>query len=275
MLLDGDLAGAIVAAVILGRAHRANGERLAAEEALEWSTRAGHDQVDPVVRAYVALAWGSLLDDYDVLDTARERLLEATRLFEGIDDWSGSATAQFALARVHRRLREYAPGLPLCDSATELFVRLGDVNGVTAVLDTRADILVQMGEPHQALPAAEQAVEQAAVRHDDFMLHRAQRTLGRVQAALGRLSESESMLRDSIAGFERLDRPLSRAASLRDLGRVLDLQGRVPQAIDVFVAERDALVRAGLTDTTELDAIIAHLCAAQGSLRRSGDHGVA
>lgn len=107
----------------------------------------------------------------------------------------------------------------------DLFTRLGDVNGLTAVLDTRADILVQMGEPLQALPGAVQAVEQAAVRHDDFMLHRAQRTLGRAHAALGRLVESESVLRDSIAGFERLDRPLSRAASLRDLGRVLQPPG--------------------------------------------------
>lgn len=273
MLLDGDLAGAIVAAVILGRAHRANGERLAAEEALEWSARAGDDDVDPVVRAYVALAWGSLLDDYDVLETARDRLLEAIRLFEGLDDWSGSATAQFALARVHRRLQEYTAGLPLCDVATELFVRLGDVNGVTAVLDTRADILVQMGEPHAALPAAEGAVEQAAVRHDDFMLHRAQRTLGRVHAALGELDRSESVLRASISGFERLDRPLSRAASLRDLGTVLHLQGRIAEASDVFVEERDALVGAGLTDTTELDAIIADLDS-DGTLG-ADDHGVA
>lgn len=275
MLLDGDLAGAIVAAVILGRAHRANGERLAAEEALEWSTRAGDEHVEPVVRAYVALAWGSLLDDYDVLETARTRLLEATALFEGVNDWSGSATALFALARVHRRLADYTAGLPLCDVATELFVRLGDVNGVTAVLDTRADILVQMGEPVAALPAAEQAVEQAAVRHDDFMLHRAQRTLGRVHAALGALDESETILRDSIAGFERLDRPLSRAASLRDLGRVLHLQGRIPEASSVFVAERDCLVRAGLTDTSELDAIIADLDPGQEASRDADDHGVA
>lgn len=275
MLLDGDLAGAIVATVILGRAHRANGERAAAEEALDWATRTSNDEVEPVVLAYLALAWGSLLDDYDVLDTARERLLQATHLFEGVEDWSGSATAQFALARVHRRLGEFAAGLPLCNSATELFVRLGDVNGVTAVLDTRGDILVQMGDPHRALPAAEQAVEQAAMRHDDFMLHRAQRTLGRVHTALDRLEEGESDLRASIAGFERLDRPLSRAASLRDLGRVLHLQGRVPEAIDVFVAERDCLVRAGLTDTTELDAMIADLDAEQGVLRDPSDHGVA
>lgn len=259
MLLDGDLPGAIVAAVVLGRAHRANGERTAAEEALEWATRSCDDVVDPVVRAYVALAWGSLLDDYDVLEPAREYLREATRLFEGVEDWSGSATALFALARVHRRLREFAEGLPLCDRAMELFTRLGDVNGLTAVLDTRADILVQMGEPLQALPGAEQAVEQAAVRHDDFMLHRAQRTLGRAHAALGRLVESESVLRDSVAGFERLDRPLSRAASLRDLGHVLQLQDRLPEAIEVFESERDCLLQSGLTDTAELDAILARL----------------
>lgn len=279
MLLDGDVAGAIVGAVILGRAHRANGERTAAEEALEWATRSSDDALDPVVRAYVALAWGSLLDDYDVLESAREHLFEATNLFSGIDDWSGSATALFALARVHRRLREFAAGLPLCDEAMELFTRLGDVNGVTAVLDTRADILVQMGDPQQALPGAEQAVDQAAVRHDDFMLHRAQRTLGRVHAALGRLIESESVLRDSIAGFERLDRPLSRAASLRDLGRVLQLQGRLAEAVDVFESEKDCLTRCGLTDTAELDAILARLDtlvgARDGARAGQGGHGVA
>lgn len=279
MLLDGDVAGAIVAAVVLGRAHRANGERAAAEEALEWATRSSDDAVDPVVRAYVALAWGSLLDDYDVLEPGREQLREATRLFEGVEDWSGSATALFALARVHRRLREFSAGLPLCDRAMELFTRLGDANGLTAVLDTRADILVQMGEPLKALPGAEQAVEQAAVRHDDFMLHRAQRTLGRAHAALGRLVESESVLRDSIAGFERLDRPLSRAASLRDLGHVLQLQDRIPEAVEVFESERDCLVRHGLTDNAELDDILARLGAvlrsrAGGRLARgAGGHG--
>jgi len=279
MLLDGDVAGAVVAAVVLGRAHRANGERAAAEEALEWAARSSDDVVDPVVRAYVALGWGSLLDDYDVLEPGREHLREATRLFEGVEDWSGSATALFALARVHRRLREFSAGLPLCDRAMELFTRLGDVNGLTAVLDTRADILVQMGEPLQALPGAEQAVEQAAVHHDDFMLHRAQRTLGRAHAALGRLVESESVLRASIAGFERLDRPLSRAASLRDLGHVLQLQDRIPEAVEVFESERDCLVRHGLTDNAELDEILARLGAvlrsrAGGRLARgTGEHG--
>jgi len=259
MLLDGDVDGAVVAAVVLGRAHRANGERAAAEEALEWATRSSGEDVDGVVRAYVALAWGSLLDDYDVLEAGREHLFEATQLFGEVQDWSGSATALFALARIHRRLGEYAAGLPLCDAAMDLFTRLGDVNGLTAVIDTRADILVQMGEPMQALPGAVQAVEQAAVRHDDFMLHRAQRTLGRAHAALGRLVESESVLRDSIAGFERLDRPLSRAASLRDLGRVLQLQGRLGEAIEVLESERDCLVRSGLTDNAELDGILARL----------------
>ncbi|CAN7275866.1 BTAD domain-containing putative transcriptional regulator [Knoellia sp. LjRoot47] len=259
MLLDGDVDGAVVAAVVLGRAHRANGERAAAEEALEWASRSSDEDVDGIVRAYVALAWGSLLDDYDVLEAGREQLFEATRLFRDVEDWSGSATALFALARIHRRLGEYAAGLPLCDAAMDLFTRLGDVNGLTAVLDTRADILVQMGEPLQALPGAVQAVEQAAVRHDDFMLHRAQRTLGRAHAALGRLVESESVLRDSIAGFERLDRPLSRAASLRDLGRVLQLQGRLGEAIEVLESERDCLVRSGLTDNAELDGILARL----------------
>ncbi|MFW5473410.1 BTAD domain-containing putative transcriptional regulator [Knoellia sp. CPCC 206450] len=279
MLLDGDVAGAIVAAVVLGRAHRANGERAAAEEALEWATRSSDEGVDPVVRAYVALGWGSLLDDYDVLEPGREHLLEATRLFEGVEDWSGSATALFALARVHRRLREFSAGLPLCDRAMELFTRLGDVNGLTAVIDTRADILVQMGEPLKALPGAEQAVEQAAVRHDDFMLHRAQRTLGRAHAALGRLVESESVLRDSIAGFERLDRPLSRAASLRDLGHVLQLQDRIPEALEVFESERDCLVRHGLTDNAELDEILDRLGAVLRSrsggrrAQGTGEHG--
>ena len=275
MLLDGDVAGAVVAGVVLGRAHRANGERAAAEEALDWAARSSDDALDPLVRAYVALAWGSLLDDYDVLESAKEHLLVATALFTGIEDWSGSATAQFALARVHRRLGEYRSGLPLCASAMRLFSRLGDGNGVTAVLDTRADILVQMGDPVRALPDAEQAVRQAATRHDEFMLHRAQRTLGRAHAALGRLAESESALRDSITGFERLDRPLSRAASLRDLGRVLQLQGRLGEAVDVFEAERDCLLRSGLTDTRELDDMLRRLALLTGGRRGSDDHGVA
>ena len=265
--LEGDQLGAVAAAVVIGRCQRANGRRAPAEEALGWASATVDETTPPELHGYVELAWGSLLDDYDELRPARTHLLRALDHLEGTGDWAGLATAQFALARVHRRLGEYEAGLPRCDVAMELFARLGDVNGRTAVLDTRADLLVHMGEPAAALGAAREAVEQAGQRRDAFMLHRAQRTVGRALAGLGRLDDAEQALRDSVAGFEALVRPLSLAASLRDLGRVLQLVGRVDEARTIFLRERACLERAGLVDLSELDELISRLDARREGVR--------
>jgi tetratricopeptide (TPR) repeat protein len=165
---------------------------------------------------------------------------------------------------VHRRLCQYAEGLPLCESALELFDRIGDQNGHTAVLDTRADLLVHMGHHQAALPDAQQALDRSTRRRDGFMRHRAQRTLGRAYAGLGRLTEAERLMRESAAGFDHLGRPLSLGATLRDLGRVLQLQGRPEEAREVFLRERDCLVASGVGDLSEIEALIARLDARHG-----------
>ncbi len=259
MVLDGDTPGALAAAVVLGRAHRATGEGAEAEEALDWASRSAGPDVPTTTRAYIELAWGSLHDDYDRLLTAREHLRRALTGFETTQDWSGLATTQYALARVHRRLGEYREGLPLADSAMLWFDRLGDQNGHTAALDTRADLLVYMGDPVAALPDAAEAVDRAGQRRDEFMLHRAQRTLGRAQAGLGRLADAERALWSSAEGFERLGRPLSLAATLRDIGLVLQRQNRVDEARTVLVRERGCLITAGVQDLSELDALVGRL----------------
>ena len=264
LLLDGDLSGALVAAVLLGRAHRAAGERTQAEEALTWAAQSCGPDTPAETRGYIDLAWGSLLDEYDQLRSARDHLVPALALFETTTDWSGMATTELALARVLRRLGEYAEGLPLCDAAMARFGRLGDHNGRTAALDGRADLLVQMGNPGGALPDAQLAVDLSAQHRDSFILHRAQRTLGRAYAGLGLLDQAESALSESAQGFEQLGRPLSLAGTLRDIGRVIQIQGRVDEARAVFVRERDCLVRAGLEDLSEIDALIARLDARRG-----------
>jgi hypothetical protein len=96
------------------------------------------------------------------------------------------------------------------------------------------------------------------------MRHRAQRTLGRAYAGLGRLTEAERLMRESAAGFDHLGRPLSLGATLRDLGRVLQLQGRPEEAREVFLRERDCLVASGVDDLSEIEALIARLDARHG-----------
>jgi tetratricopeptide (TPR) repeat protein len=259
LMLEGDALGALTCAIVLGRAHRAAGRGTEAEEALSWADRSCTPQTPALTRGYIELAWGSLYDDYDRLRPARDKLRTALSHLDGTDDWAGRATAQFALARVHRRLGEYDRGLPLCEQAMDLFRRLGDANGATAVLDTRADLLVHMGDPGSALPPARDAVARASLHHDSFMLHRAQRTLGRALAGVGALPEAEEHLWSSARGFESLQRPLSLAATLRDIGRLLQLQGRVDEARDIFLRERGWLILAGVDDLAEIDGLIARL----------------
>lgn len=259
MVRDEDVGGAVAAAVVLARAERANGHRDAAEAALRWAGEHCDETSDPVLTAYVGLAEGSLLDDYDELAEAQRCLRESLAVADGTDEWWVRATAQCALARVDRRLGSYAEGMRLATLSHETFERLGDRRGCTAAIDTRADLFVHMGNFTDALPVAQEAVDQAAQCHDAFLLHRAERTLGRALAGCRRWPEAESRLRDSAVGFEQLGRPLSRAATLRDLARLLDGTGRAEASLAVHLEERHLLDDAGFGPVAELDAAIARL----------------
>ncbi|MGH3656952.1 MAG: tetratricopeptide repeat protein, partial [Micromonosporaceae bacterium] len=180
-------------------------------------------------------------------------------LFADTDDWSGTATAQSALGLVMRRKRRYAEGVALYDSAIALFLRLGDRKSHTAMLDGRADLVAQMGDPRSAFPDAAEAVRRAAQTQDPFLLHRAQRTLGRVYTGLGRYDEALESLRDSVTGFEAMGRPLSLAATLRDLALLFRRQRRRDDARRTLLAERDCLRGAGVVDLSEVDQLLAEL----------------
>ncbi|MGH3728795.1 MAG: BTAD domain-containing putative transcriptional regulator [Micromonosporaceae bacterium] len=254
-----DTRGALVAAVVLGRGYRATGDRARAEAILSWADESCGPDTPASTAGYVRLAWGSLCNDYDRLQAALDHHQRAVSLFESTNDWSGLATAQRELGLVYRRLRRYPEGLPLYDSALSLFLRLGDRKGHTAVLDGRADLVTQMGEPARALPDATAAVRRSAQARDAFLLHRSQRTLGRVYTGLGRVAAAVATFRDSAAGFEALGRPLSLAATLRDLARLYESQGRAADARRILIRERECLRRAGVEDLHEVDLLIAGL----------------
>lgn len=243
---DGDLGAAVPAAVVIARAERANGNRSMAESALEWATAHVCDGSDPVMRGYLSLARGSLLDDYDDLVGAREYLREASALLEGTHDWWALGTSECALARVARRLGRYDEGLAAVHRAEDIATWLDDVRGRVAAVDSRADLLVHMQRFGEALPVAREAVDEARRQRDVFVMHRSQRTLGRALAGLGRLDEARLLLLESAAGFERTERPLSRAATLRDLGALLADSGRASEALDVVDEEQALLARAGV-----------------------------
>ncbi|MGH3647494.1 MAG: BTAD domain-containing putative transcriptional regulator [Micromonosporaceae bacterium] len=260
-----DTPGALVAAVILGRAYRATGERARAERVLTWADRRAAGAWLPT-RGYLALAWGSLCNDYERLEPALAYYRKAVSLFQDTDDWFGLATSLGAVGLVSRRLGQYAAGLPLYDDATALFTRLGDTKGQTAMLDGKADLVNQMGDPAGALPVAEEAVRRAERARDRFLLHRAQRTLGRTYAGLDRGEEAEATLRASAAGFEAMGRPLSLAAALRDLALLRRAQHRYDDARQLLLRERECLAGAGVEDLAEVELLLAGLDERSGLL---------
>lgn len=252
LVADEDVGAAVPAAVVIARAERANGNRAMAESALRWASANVSDWSDPVMRGYIALARGSLLDDYDDLVGAHEYLREASALLEGTRDWWALGTSECALARVSRRLGRHDEGLAAVQRAEDIAIWLDDAQGRVAAMDCRADLLVHMRRYDEALPVAREAVEEAHRQRDVFVLHRSQRTLGRALAGLGRTDEARVLLLESAAGFERTERPLSRAATLRDLGRLLADDGRTTEALGVVDEEQALLTRAGVTVDPDL-----------------------
>ncbi|MQA26878.1 MAG: tetratricopeptide repeat protein [Micromonosporaceae bacterium] len=245
-----DTRGALVAAVILGRAHRALGERTRADAVLRWADRLCGPHTPGPTSGYIALAWGILCNDYDRLESALDHCQRSVSRFELTGDWLGLARARTELGVVLRRLRRYPEGLQMYDSAMTLFTRLGNHKGCTAALDGRADLVTQMGQPASALADATEAVRRSAQARDAFLLHRAQRTLGRVYTGLGRFDDAAAALAASASGFEAMSRPLSLAGSLRDLARLYQLQQRHDDARRVLLRERDCLLRAGVEGPT-------------------------
>jgi tetratricopeptide (TPR) repeat protein len=191
---------------------------------------------------------------------------ESVTLFARTTDWVGLAAAELELAHACRRLGDHATGTTWVHEAAALYERLQDVTGYTACLDAMADLLVQLGQPDEALARADLAVA-AAVQHlDSFTQHRAERTRGRALAALHRDGEAEESFRASAAGFEAMGRPFSLAGTLRDLSGLLGRQGRRAEALAVLHRERDVLKRAGARDLSAIERLL-HDAALKPALR--------
>jgi DNA-binding SARP family transcriptional activator/tetratricopeptide (TPR) repeat protein len=222
----GDTPAAVAAAVLAGRAARVQGDRPRAEAELSFAA-AHSEECGPALQGWVELGWAILHNDYDELQPAARACERSLAHFLESEDLIGRATASYSLARALTRLGVPDRALELCNVAIDMFADLADHHSRTVALDARAETHLELGNLTEALADARAAVTLAVSLHNRYATAHARRTYGRALAAAGRTDVARRELAGSAEQFEALGRPLSVAASRRELAAVDDPhQGR-------------------------------------------------
>ncbi len=146
--------------------------------------------------------------------------------------------------REHGRLGDAVDAADRAASAARL---LDDQGLLARALAGRAETRVALADGEAAL----REIERAIAIHEEWgdVVDRAedQRVLGVALAAVGRLDDAETTLRDAVTRARRLQRPVLHAAARRDLARLLYLRGSHEEARAVALAARQQYETLGAT----------------------------
>lgn len=244
---------AAAADIVTAQAALSMGRRSVVESALTRAEKLLHGAADPTYAGWASAVRGVLYNDYDELEAADHELMRSRELLADGGDRIAYATATIELARVTWRQHHLGSVNVLLNEVTTLLQDLGEEHLLSYALDARSEMSYQLGRDDDALQEAEIVWRRATDAQDLFLAARARRTKARALAALGRLDEAASELRESIEECTALDRPLSVAAAMHDLSVVLSKQGQHAAAGELLRQERAARASADLAAREEFD----------------------
>ena len=250
LILLGEHGPAASAAIVAGSCSLSVGRREEAERnvAQAEDSLARHD--DRLLVGMVAMLRGMIHHDYDELAAAVAELTRAREMLSPTPARAAFGHATLELSRALRRRGDLGPSDLLVDEALDVLDPT--THDHCYALDARAEVSVALGHGPVALRQAEQAWRRADQARDVFLVARTRRSRAGALRLLGRLDEAAQQLRTSIEELTRIGRPLSVAASLRELVDVLDLQGRHLEANEVHRQWSAAAHAAGVADRTEI-----------------------
>jgi len=166
---------------------------------------------------------------------ARNQTERSKALFEELGDVATVARLLNNLAGLNHLLGDPAKAMSLLREAFEIFVELGLAVEAGYVCSSKAEILLDSGEPQSAEIQARRAIELLAGRVDHLQeVGTAQLALGRAVAAQGRAGEAEQIISAADATFKRASSLSHRADAWMAMGDVERQRGDMRRAATLY-----------------------------------------
>ncbi|MGH8634155.1 MAG: tetratricopeptide repeat protein [Burkholderiales bacterium] len=138
------------------------------------------------------------------LDQAVDLLSRAYEVFEQAEDLAEMGRALTNLGCIRRGQSLYAEALSVLEKALRIRERQADLRGCSATRDEIAAVLLAMGRLGEAAAAARQAINDARAAGDQARAAVAKVTMARVLHNGKQRARAVRLLRDAVAGFDRL-----------------------------------------------------------------------
>jgi tetratricopeptide (TPR) repeat protein len=167
------------------------------------------------------------------LDQAVDLLSRAYEVFEQAEDLAEIGRVLTNLGRVRREQGLYAEALAVLQKALRIRERQADLRGCSATRDEIAAVLLTMGRPDEAASVAHQAIKDARTSGDQARRAVAQVTMARILRDQKQRRRAVTLLRDAVAGFDRLGMTKESASASEELrSLVADLKSPTPAVDD-------------------------------------------
>ncbi|MGH2613828.1 MAG: ATP-binding protein [Thermomicrobiales bacterium] len=197
-------------------------------------SRAGADDVPPVVRADAHNALGNLVGDMGEYPAARRHYEEALALRRTEGDAAGVAGALNNLGLIAAWLGDYDEARALHGESLELRRSLGDALGEAQSLSNLGDVSMAQGDLNRAGDFQQQALALREAGRDAAGSAYARYNLGEIARLRGDVEEAEQLLLESHRRFEALGDKLGIAYAQWSLGDVASRQDDRTRAADLL-----------------------------------------
>ena len=167
------------------------------------------------------------------LDQAVDLLSRAYEVFERAEDLAEMGRVLTNLGRVRREQGLYAEALSVLQKALRIRERQADLRGCSATRDEISAVLLAMGRLGEAGTAARLAINDARTSGDRARSAVAKVTMARVLRTGKQRGRAVRLLRDAVAGFDRLGMTKESASASTELrSLVADLKSLTPAVAD-------------------------------------------
>jgi tetratricopeptide (TPR) repeat protein len=204
--------------------------------------------------AHVLYGIGSVYREQGRDDEAWEALSRAHRLYVTAWDRHGEALALRALGLCHRARGDLPRAETLLRQSLDIFEETDDVFGVMYASQSLAKVEFRQGRMTEARQRLDRCLEITRERQDMFGEALVLRTIGEWHLAASDWDTATGTLRQALGLWDRLELPLWRARTLRDLARAALAKGEAGTGRELEEEAYGIFSRLGSREALELPA---------------------
>ncbi|MEW2116033.1 BTAD domain-containing putative transcriptional regulator [Streptomyces sp. NPDC005474] len=202
--------------------------------------------------AHVLYGIGSVHREQGRDGDAWEALSRAHRLYVTAWDRHGEALALRSLGLCHRARGDLPAAETLLRQSLGLFEETGDAFGVMYASQSLAKVELRQGRMAEARRRLDRCLETTRERQDMFGEALVLRTVGEWYLAASDWETATDTLRQALALWDKLELPLWRARTLRDLSRAALARGAADTARELEEEAYGVFLRLGSREALEL-----------------------